>query len=630
MCWHICVSGIGGLAVGSASVVADRRRRRVALAGDGTRPQGRQRGATILRAAPTVVALENATVRCGAEVVLDDVDLEVPKGARCAILGPNGCGKTTLLHVLAGNITPESGEMIMSASSMAWLRQEATAGSTDSVMEVATSEMCAAAAQRELMAATTLLETATDAAEIEIAMKAYEQASEMFESCGGYDMEQKAVSVLKGLSFTQSDFDRPCSELSGGWQMKVALARALLKGGDLLLLDEPTNHMDASAKTWLASYIAQELPSETTLIVVTHDRSLLDKMRLNTVVEISEKRIMKFNVGSIDQWKDERTRLGLKLGKEIKELQAQILEDQAWVNKWGAKAAFASKAQSRLKGITRMKSRVEKLAAMVRGLPKNEVFGEKGGKKEEEEMDGMLPLADMGNVALHLPEPPLARGGPLDGVLLRLEEAAVGYSPERTVLGGVNIQIRAGTRVALVGPNGAGKTTLLRSLVGSMDVQTGKRTVGVGPLGEATVQLFTQDLAQDLPADVSPVEYVLANGGSEEVARAALGALGLKSAVHKSKIGTLSGGEKARVALAVFATTPTDVLLLDEPTNHLDRVAVTALAAGLRAHNKGAVLVSTHDDAFIKALEVTDKAIVTKSENGTLGSLQMVSNTIGA
>jgi len=266
---------------------------------------------------------------------------------------------------------------------------------------------------------------------------------------------------------------------------------------------------------------------------------------------------------------------------------------------------------------------------LSRGLPADELVS-KDKAKGEEETDGMLPLADMGDVNLRLPDAPLVRGGPIDGVLLSLKDADIGYGTGNPIIGNVNMLIKANARVALLGPNGAGKTTLLRNLYGSMDLQAGKRKLGQGSFGTAGVGLFTQDLAQDLPNDVSPIEYVLSSGGNVETARRTLGALGLKSSVHESKIGTLSGGEKARVALAVFALTPTDVLLLDEPTNHLDRVAVKALAEGLRAHKGGAVLVSTHDQAFIDALEVTDKAVVTKAVTGKTGMLEMVNKTVDA
>lgn len=632
-------AALGCLMLSTSASMAVPRRRRQALGGSrlwlaqGARTPGAialcADVATLEPAPEEVVRLEAATVRCGPNVVLDEVDLQLQQGTRAAILGPNGCGKSTLLRVLAGIMSVESGEMVMSAQSLAWLRQEATAGSTATVLEEAMSEMCETEAQQKLDAATARLGEATEPEEIEKAMAAYEAASEAFESCDGYGMETRATEVLTGLSFTPEDFNRPCSELSGGWQMKVALARALLRRGDLLLLDEPTNHMDASAKSWLAKYLAEELPANTSLIVVTHDRSLLEKIRLNCVVEISEKNIWKFNVKGIEQWQDQRKSLSKKLGQEMKELNQQIKTDSAWAQKWGAKASFAAKAQSRMKGVAVMKKRVAKLEILTRGLPADELVS-KDKEKGVEETDGMLPLADMGDVNLRLPDAPLVRGGPIDGVLLSLKDADIGYGSGNPIIGNVNMAIKANARVALLGPNGAGKTTLLRNLYGTMDLQGGKRKLGQGSFGTVGVGLFTQDLAQDLPSDVSPIEYVLSEGGDVETARRTLGALGLKSSVHESKIRDLSGGEKARVALAVFALTPTDVMLLDEPTNHLDRVAVKALADGLRAHKGGAVLVSTHDEAFIDALQVTDKAVVTKAVTGKTGMLEMVSNTVDA
>jgi len=334
---------------------------------------------------------------------------------------------------------------------------------------------------------------------------------------------------------------------------------------------------------------------------------------------------MKFNVSSIGEWQKSRERLGAKLGQDLKELEATIKVDMEWCRKWGAKAAFATKVKSRLKRVEKDKVRVQKLKSMIRGLPADEVLSSKKGE-DEELSDGMLPLADMGNVSLRLPEPPLKWARLKDGVLLGLRDVDISYGPEKPViLKDVRIQLGANSRVALRGPNGAGKSTLLRTLYGAMDFQAGERKVGEGSLGTASVGLFTQDLAQDLPSDITPVEYVLSSGGSEEETRATLGALGLKSSQHKAKIGSLSGGEKARVALALFATTPTDVLLLDEPTNHLDRVAVTALASGLRTH-AGAVLVSTHDEAFIDALQVTDEAIITIAHDGAPGTLAMASD----
>jgi len=587
-----------------------------AVASSSKKPSKPPRNLVKLQAA---VELTSAVVRCGGNVILDDVDLAIPEGTRAAILGPNGCGKSTLLRTIAGIHVPESGDLTLGAKKMAWLRQESTAGSKATVMGEAVSEM-ASEEKLALDEATAQLQTAETPEEVESAMEAFEKANEGFEAVDGYAGEDKAVAILTGLGFTKEDFDRPCSELSGGWQMKVALARALLTEGDLLLLDEPTNHMDASAKNWLANYLSKELPKETTLMVVTHDRSLLQQINLNTVVEISEKNLMSFDAESIDDWAKARKKLGAEYGKRIEQLTTQCKIDLEWARKWGAKTAFATKAQARLKGVARMKREIKTLEVFSRGLPADEMLND--GKESEKE-DGMLPLADMGRVSLKLPEAPLKGRGPPNGVLLDLEEASVGYAADKLIIDGIDLKLKPGYRVALVGPNGAGKTTLLRNLLGTMELISGKRTVGESESGRVSIDLFTQDLAQDLPADASPVDYVEASAGTEEAARRTLGALGLKGEVHKSMIGHLSGGEKARVALAVFATTPTDVLLMDEPTNHLDRIAVKSLAAGLKEH-AGVVLVSSHDQAFIDALDVTHHAVVTKAKDGKPGSLKLV------
>jgi len=350
-----------------------------------------------------------------------------------------------------------------------------------------------------------------------------------------------------------------------------------------------------------------------------YDRSLLQQINLNAVVEISDKNLMIFDAKSIDEWAKKRKQLGSEYGKRIEQLTTQCKIDQAWAQKWGAKASFATKAQARLKAVERMKREIKTLEVFARGLPADEMLDKDKGSEQE---DGMLPLADMGRVSLKLPEAPLKGRGPLNGVLLGLDEASVGYA-DKLIIDGIDLKLKPGYRVALVGPNGAGKTTLLRNLLGSMELISGNRTVGESESGRVTIDLFTQDLAQDLPADASPVDYVEASAGTMEAARRTLGALGLKGEVHNSMIGHLSGGEKARVALAVFATTPTDVLLMDEPTNHLDRVAVKSLAAGLKEH-AGVVLVSSHDQAFIDALEVTHHAVVTKAKDGKPGSLKLV------
>eukprot|EP00442_Polarella_glacialis_P025827 CAMPEP_0115109628 /NCGR_PEP_ID=MMETSP0227-20121206/38840_1 /TAXON_ID=89957 /ORGANISM="Polarella glacialis, Strain CCMP 1383" /LENGTH=704 /DNA_ID=CAMNT_0002508405 /DNA_START=78 /DNA_END=2192 /DNA_ORIENTATION=+ len=560
------------------------------------------------------VSMREATVRCGPEIILERIALDIPFGSRAVIVGPNGCGKTTLLSTIAGTITLENGVKEIKANSVGWLRQEATAGSTKSVLEEAVAEMEAQIAGVELEAATARLEKATPE-ELEKATLDFEEATSKYEGLGGYEIEENAAKVLLGLGFAREEFSRPCSQLSGGWQMKVALARALLREPELLLLDEPTNHMDAATKKWLANHLTKGLPPRTTLVLVTHDRSLLENVDLTSVIEINEKRAMRYSCKGISDWEEKRKNRAAYLALEIVKLEKSVTESKAYAAKWGAKASFATMAQSRMKDAEKKMKEIAELKAETRGLPAD--FKD---PIDPDKQDGMLPLAASVKVVLKLPAAPLILQPPLNGRLIHLESADIAYPDHPPVITGLNFTAGINTRTVLLGPNGCGKTTMLRSMAGTLDLYAGKRFVGESNMGKAQVELFTQDLAQDLPAEMTPVEYLMKVATSEHVARAALGALGLRSGAHLSPIGALSGGEKGRVALALFTLRPADVLLLDEPTNHLDGPAVKALAEGLRNVKGAAVIISTHDQSFIDALEITHKVTVTKGVGGKPGS----------
>jgi len=567
----------------------------------------------------SVISLTEATVRRGGNDILFDVDLELPRGARAVLVGANGCGKTTLLTTIAENDGVDEGSLVINTESIGWLRQEAVAGSTRNVLEEAVSQMEAAKAMEAVRI--TLEDLANSegksAAVMEAAQQAYDEASTIFEAAGGYGYEERAKEVLTGLSFKPADFDKPISELSGGWQMKVGLARTLLSDPALLLLDEPSNHMDLSAKQWLANHLGNGLSPKTTLLMVTHDRSLLENVKTTAVLEIAAKRILQYNVPGILEWENNRKMRTEKLQFEITKMKGEIKKNEDYISKWGAKTAFATLAQARMKKNEKMRVTVFDMEAQLRGLP--EKSGMMDGNSE-----GTLPLAAGGKVVLKLPDSPLETEKPPGGLLLALDEATVGYDG-RMVLDDVKLDFVQGSRMALLGPNGCGKSTLLKTLAGDIEQPKGTRKLGTGGLRKAKVRLFSQDLAQALPMDSTPIDFLMqdaSSGLSEQEARAALGALGLKASQHKSLISLLSGGEKARVALALFATRPADVLLLDEPTNHLDGAAVTALALGLKNHT-GSVIVASHDAAFVEALGVTNTIEVIKGDLGRPGSVKV-------
>jgi len=493
--------------------------------------RGDARGAALL--------LEDVSVYRGPACILRDIDWRVEPRQKWALVGANGAGKSTLLKAITGEAPHSDGKIVIGTKEqVGYLQQTAVSGSTRTVFD----EACAG--MTEINEAAAQMEAAQASGDLDALVR----ATERFEAADGYQRDQKVAAVLKGLGF--ADFDVRCDELSGGWQMRVAFARQLLSEPTLSLLDEPGNHLDAAAKAWLAKYLAN-YDGAGSMILVTHDVELLKSM--DHIAEVipgtkdggSLQIYKSSNYEQFLQLKQERAAAAVSEYERNQEKAAKL---QAFVDRFGASATKASAAQSRVKQLEKMK-REGLLDAPTESI-----------------------VAQRFRPTMKLPNPPRAVGN----TLLSLKDASLGYERDGSPLvSNVNLEIVKGMKLLIRGPNGSGKSTLLKAIQGTLPLLSGERKENP----DLRLGVFTQDLAQELDPNARAVDLVTAyaRGGSDgdisvsdQAARSAMGRLGLQGEKPLRRIRDLSGGEKARVALAMFALKPSNVYFLDEPSNHLD------------------------------------------------------------
>jgi len=487
--------------------------------------RGDARGASLL--------LEGVSVYRGPEKIISGIDWRVEPKTKWALVGANGAGKSTLLKALVGEIAHDGKILIGTKQTVGYLKQSAVAGSTRTIFEEA------AAGMVDINKAKAEIERAAAAEDLE----ALEQAQSRFEAVGGYKQEQKVASVLKGLGFT--DFEKTCDALSGGWQMRVAFARLLLSEPTLCLMDEPGNHLDAAAKKWLAKYLA-DYDGEGAMILVTHDVTLLSSMDHIAEIIPGAGSLQIYKSCNYQQYLDLKDARAAAAFSEFERNSEKAAKLQGFVDRFGASATKASAAQSRVKALDKMKEQG------LLDAPAEDI------------------IAQRFRPTLVLPKPPKAVGD----VLLSLTDAQIGYEG-KTLVSNVNLEITKGMKLLIRGPNGAGKSTALHSLRGSLPLLQGERKENY----DLRLGVFTQDLAQELDPNARALDLVTAYARegsfgdifiSDGEARSAMGRLGLQGKKALRRISDLSGGEKARVALAMFALKPSNVFLLDEVSNHLD------------------------------------------------------------
>jgi ATP-binding cassette subfamily F protein 3 len=503
-----------------------------------------------------VLRLHGISKSFGALQVLDDVTCAVGAGERVALVGPNGAGKSTLLDIALGTLPPDAGQRIPQPGlTIGYLPQDAGCVGERALWD----EMLSAFP--ELTAASEGLRAVADtlaAAPPELAALVERQGTlqERFEQLDGYRVESQIAAVLAGLGFREDLRRQSVAAFSGGWQMRIALAKLLVRPPDLLLLDEPTNHLDLAAAEWLEEYLRAFHGG---VLVVSHDRYFLDRVATRTLA-LERGRLLDYR-GNYSYYLAERGRRRQAQAAAHERQQRVLAEQRAFIERFRASATRSTQAKSR-----------ERLL--------------------EKQVPVEAPEPELDTIKLRFTECP-----PSDRATVALRGVTKGYGG-RTVLADIALDLERGQRLGLVGPNGAGKSTLLRLLAGRERPDAGTLALGRG----VVFGYHAQDQAEVLDEDATVLGELrrsLPYGWSEERLRSLLGRFLFTGDDVYKRIGVLSGGEKSRVSLARLLLVPCNLLLLDEPTNHLDVPSREALEAALRAY-PGTVVVASHDRYFLE------------------------------
>ncbi len=486
--------------------------------------------------------INGLTYRIAGRPLITNATAHVPAKSRVGLVGRNGSGKTTLLRLVMGEIEGEDGAVnVRTTARIGTVSQEAPSGD-QSLLDFV---LAADVERTQLMAEA---ETAEDPSRI---ADIHHRLSDI----GAHTAPSRAAAILAGLGFDAAAQARDLAEFSGGWRMRVALAAVLFSEPDLLLLDEPTNHLDLEAAMWLESYL-KSYPH--TIIIVSHDRDLLNGS-VNRILHLHEGKLTLYTGGYDDFERLRREKLTIQAKMHARQ-QAQMRHMQAFVDRFRYKATKARQAQSRLKMLERM----QPIAAVM----------------EERTTE------------ITFPNPP-----PASPPLINLENVAAGYEPGKPVLRDLNLRLDPDDRIALLGANGNGKSTLARILAGRLKPETGSRRAH----RKLEVGFFAQHQLEELRPGQSALDHLaeLMEGAPEQKVRTRLGAFGFGIEKADTAVEKLSGGEKARLLLALATFAAPHILILDEPTNHLDVDAREALIQAINAY-EGAVLLISHDRHLIE------------------------------
>jgi ATP-binding cassette, subfamily F, member 3 len=491
-----------------------------------------------------MLSISDISIRIAGRLLIENSSVQIIPGARVGFVGRNGVGKSTLFHAIRGDIPLEAGSIsIPPRWRIGSLAQEAPNGPESLVEIVLQADLERDALLREA-------ETAQDPHRIA-------EIQTRLVDIDAHSAPARAAAILSGLGFSATDQARSCSEFSGGWRMRVALAATLFAAPDLLLLDEPTNYLDLEGTLWLEDHLAHY---PRTVIVISHDRDLLDTS-VDQILHLDHRRLTLYK-GTYSSFEEQRATREMLDAKHVKRQAEERKRLQAFVDRFKAKASKARQAQSRMKMLERMKP----VTALV--------------------------TQDVHEISFPVPERTLSPP------IIAVDDVAVGYDASKPVLSHVTLRIDTDDRIALLGANGNGKSTLVKLLAGRLAPFSGRITRAE----KLSVGYFAQHQVDELNLDGSPYDHVrkLMPDAPESKVRARVGAIGFSGKAGDTLVKSLSGGEKARLLLGLATFAAPNMIILDEPTNHLDIDSRAALAEAINDF-PGAVLMVSHDRYLIEA-----------------------------
>ncbi|MEO6694665.1 MAG: ribosomal protection-like ABC-F family protein [Ignavibacteria bacterium] len=528
-----------------------------------------------------MISLNNISMRFGAKVLFDEVSLRVAGKDRVSLVGSNGAGKSTLLKIIAGINKPDEGEVAISKhTTVGYLPQEGIDYTGKTLYEeIYSSAGDINAIQDEMHQIEKEMEESEDTMSDEFMdlINEYGELQERFQMLEGFKIKSKIEKILIGLGFYEKDFDRQTSEFSGGWQMRIALAKLLLSNPSILLLDEPTNHLDIESLIWVENYLKNY---QGAIVLVSHDRSFLDNISERTV-EISLGNVTEYS-GNYSFYIKERELRKELLENQYNNQQNYLRQQEKFIERFRYKATKSRQVQSRIKLLDKL---------------------------------DLVELEDEEST-VNFNFPPATHSGKIS---LEIEDIVKSYDGKYNVLEGIDLIISRGEKIAFVGVNGAGKSTFMRIIAGLEKYNSGEVRIGhlVG------IKFYAQNQAEELDPSKTVLQTMeeSATGDITKNLRSILGSFLFRGDDVFKKVGVLSGGEKSRLALAKMLIEPSNFLIFDEPTNHLDMRSKEVLMNALQKY-EGTVVIVSHDREFIdgivdKVIEVKNQKIKTYFGNAT-------------